>query len=170
MTLNFLLNPILEMGNRIEKDNHWDTLKKTGFWGKAGAGCIIVAKDTKRLLIPHRSISVEQPNTWGVWGGAIDYGETPESAVKLEVEEEAGYSGPLNIVPAYVFKDANSGFQYFNFIAIVAKEFIPRLNWETQGYVWCTLDNLPEPLHFGLKALLNDPDSLRKIKTILGRS
>ena len=33
---------------------HRATLHKTGFWGKRGAGCIVLARDTGNLLIAHR--------------------------------------------------------------------------------------------------------------------
>ena len=57
----------------IENDSeHRAELNRTGFWGKQGAGCIILAKDTGRICLPHRSQYVEQPGTWGTWGGAID--------------------------------------------------------------------------------------------------
>ena len=97
----------------LENDmEHEKTLNKTGFWGKQGAGCIILAKDTGRILVPLRSMHVEQPNTWGVWGGAINSDEDPKIAAKREVEEEAGYTGSAEIVPLVVFqKDA---FKYYN--------------------------------------------------------
>ena len=156
------IKKILREGLDADKE-HEKELAKTGFWGKAGAGALIVAKSTGRLLIPKRSDEVEQPNTWGVWGGAIDGGKTPVQAVQQEVEEECGYHGHMELYPLYVFKDAHSGFQYFNFLAVVDDEFDPVLNWETSNFGWFTLDNLPSPLHFGLKSLLNDPKSMETI-------
>jgi 8-oxo-dGTP pyrophosphatase MutT (NUDIX family) len=132
---------------------HTDTLKKTGFWGKQGAGCIILSKSTGKILLPHRSNKTLEPNTWGVWGGAIDGSENPQIAAKREVEEEAGYNGHAAMVPLSVFQ--KNDFKYHNFLAIVDEEFIPQLNWETQNYVWTTLDELPSPLHFGLQWVLS---------------
>ena len=143
---------------------HSKELQNTGFWGKAGAGALIVARSTGRLLIPKRSPDVLQPNTWGVWGGAIDGSKSPKEAVQQEVEEECGYTGHMELYPLFVFKDDKSGFQYFNFLAVIDDEFRPKLNWETSTSKWCYLQDLPTPLHFGLKGLLNDPQSLETIK------
>ena len=138
----------------LENDeDHAQALSQTGFWGKQGAGSIVLARSTGKLLIPHRSNHVLEPNTWGVWGGAIDSDEDPKEAAKRELQEEAEYHGPIQMMPLAVFQKAN--FKYHNFLAIVDEEFEPKLNWETQGYVWTTLDDMPEPLHFGLQWLLS---------------
>lgn len=141
---------------------HRRELERTGFWGKQGAGCIILAKDTKRICLPHRSSYVEQPDTWGTWGGAIDSGEDPKVSAIRELREEAGYNGKLELIPLYVFKHP-SGFTYYNFLALVEEEFAPKLDWETQGYRWVKYGDWPHPLHNGLKLLLGDPESRKTI-------
>lgn len=140
---------------------HFDALRKTGFFGAAGAGCIFLARDTGRILIAHRSEYVQEPNTWGVWGGAINRGEDPLQAVQREAHEETGNGGPFEFVPLYVFQSGT--FRYFNFLCIVDEEFSPHLDWETQGFKWCEWGDWPQPMHFGLKALLSDHDSADKI-------
>jgi len=140
---------------------HFDALRKTGFFGKAGAGCIFLARDTGRILISHRSEYVLEPGTWGVWGGAINSGEDPLQAVKREAREETGHGGPFDFIPLFVFK--SDSFRYYNFLCIVDEEFDPHLDWETQGYEWCEWGDWPQPMHFGLKALLSDADSAHKI-------
>lgn len=143
--------------------DHRAQLVKTGFYGKQGAGCIILALDTGRICLPLRSQYVEQPNTWGTWGGAIDSGESPEVAVMREVREEAGYTGPIELIPLYVFEHS-SGFKYYNFLALVEEEFKPKLDWETAEYDWFEYGNWPQPLHNGLKLLLNDRNSVQVIQ------
>ena len=148
----------------LENDaEHAKELATTGFWGKQGAGCIILAKSTKRILLPYRSRAVEEPNTWGVWGGAIDSDEIPKESAKREVQEEASYNGNIEMIPLSVFEKGT--FKYHNFLAIVDEEFEPELNWETQGYEWVDFGDWPQPLHFGLQSLLLK-DS-QKIKTII---
>jgi 8-oxo-dGTP pyrophosphatase MutT (NUDIX family) len=158
----------------LENDrDHARALRDTGFWGSAGAGCIFLARDTNRILLCHRSnlpppYTVEQPGTWGNWGGAIDPSEDPADAARREAEEELGYDGDgLELIPLYVFsKETRNGgtFRYHNFLAIVDEEFTPVLNWEAQGYRWCEWGQWPQPLHFGLQALFGDPASVQKIK------
>lgn len=149
-------------------ENDWDharALQNTGYWGAQGAGSIPLARSTKRLLIAHRSHAVEQPGTWGTWGGAIDSGEDPKAAAARELAEEAGHLGHLQMLPLYVFRDKS--FRYSNFLAVVDDEFTPDLNWETQGYRWCTFGKWPRPLHFGLKAVLNDAASIATIRHVI---
>lgn len=146
-----------------DDSKHQQALKQTGFWGRRGAGCIIMAQDTGRFCIAHRSSRVEQPGTWGTWGGAIDEGEDPAQAARRELAEEAGYTGAMKLVPLYVFKH-ESGFTYYNFLAIVEREFKPRLDWETQGWEWVEYGAWPSPLHPGLKAVLSDPHSVEVMR------
>lgn len=122
------------------------------FWGSQGAGAVFLAEDTGRILIQHRSAYVNEPNTWGVIGGAIDSGEDPQEAMQREVQEETGYHGPMRVEKLYVFQSGK--FRYTNFLVTVPHEFSPHHGWESQGHIWTTLDDLPEPLHFGFKSLL----------------
>lgn len=154
----------MRLHNIFDDDReHQQALKQTGFWGRRGAGCVIMARDTGRFCIAHRSNRVEQPGTWGTWGGAIDEGEDPRLAVKRELAEESGYTGAMKLVPLFTFTH-KSGFTYYNFLAVVEREFKPRLNWETQGSDWVEYGAWPSPLHPGLKALLSDPDSAETMR------
>jgi 8-oxo-dGTP pyrophosphatase MutT (NUDIX family) len=144
--------------------DHAEALQQTGFWGRAGAGVLFQARDTGRILIAHRSDSVEQPNTWGTWGGAIDENENPMTAAMREAAEETGtVPDQQSIVPMYVFSHP-SGFRYFNFLVITNTEFEPRLNWESQGFGWFDFGEWPKPLHPGTADLLNDQKSLSIMK------
>jgi 8-oxo-dGTP pyrophosphatase MutT (NUDIX family) len=148
----------------LENDSeHASALQTTGFWGKQGAGAIIIAKDTGKILLPHRSLSVQEPNTWGTWGGAIDNDENPKTAAKREVEEEAGYSEYIEMIPLAVF--SKNTFKYYNFAALVENEFVPKLNWETQGYKWVNFGDWPSPLHPGLQWLISTDGN--KIQNII---
>jgi 8-oxo-dGTP pyrophosphatase MutT (NUDIX family) len=122
------------------------------YWGNSGAGALFYATDTGRYLLAFRSEYVNEPNTWGVWGGKLDKGETPEQAVHREITEETGYHGQYKLKPIFVFQDHD--FKYHNFIAEVPEEFKPKLCWETEKFGWFALDDFPQPLHFGVKKLL----------------
>ena len=134
-------------------EEHSAALQDTGFWGKQGAGCVFKAKDTGRFLIAHRSRWVQEPNTWGTWGGAIDANENPKDAMLREIKEETGYSGEIQLQHLWTFEH-ESGFRYYNFLAIVPTEFEPILDWENQGFAWVEKGQWPTPLHPGFEALL----------------
>lgn len=132
---------------------HEKALEETGFWGRRAAGCIFYCENTKRFLFSHRSRYVQEPNTWGTWGGACDADETPKEGVVREIREECKYNGPLRLKKIHVFKHS-SGFEYHTFLAIVSKEFEPELDWENQGYAWVEKGEWPKPLHPGVKNIL----------------
>jgi 8-oxo-dGTP pyrophosphatase MutT (NUDIX family) len=143
---------------------HGDALARTGFWGAQGAGCIFLAMDTGRIGIVHRGPSVEQPNTWGTVGGAIDPGEDPQRAVIREGEEECGYrmqSGDY-LVPLDLFESGS--FRYTTFIYVVKTAFQARLNWEAQGFDWFQFGQWPTPLHFGIANTLKKPNCVAIIE------
>ena len=159
----------------IKKYNEYlkEALKETSdgiFWGNIAGGVLPICTTTGRILMPYRSAQVEQPHTWGVWGGKIDEedGEVQseiETAVIREFEEEADYSDEIELIPSYIFRTSDGNFTYYNFIGLLDEEFEPSLDWETENYKWMTLDELMElePKHFGLiKLLENDIETIKK--------
>jgi 8-oxo-dGTP pyrophosphatase MutT (NUDIX family) len=143
------------------------------FWGAAGSGVLPISQDTGNILIQHRSGQVEQPGTWGVFGGALkgQYMKELESgdqkaferSAREEFEEEAGpMAQQAQLKPAYIFKKDN--FEYRNFIGLVPYESDPKGNWESQGHKWVDWEGLLEiePKHFGLAALIKNSGSLIK--------
>ena len=144
------------------------------FWGNAGSGILVVAEDTKRILLGLRSKDVNEPFTWGNFGGAIgidDYGNKEESLSPLknalkEMKEEIGYTGKITPYKSYTFE--SESFIYHNFIGVVPKESMVKLdkfNWEVSELRWFTIeeiDQLPN-LHFGLKSLLENVNPLHSV-------
>lgn len=154
-----------------KKPNTNNNANTTVFWGNRGAGVLFLARDTGRILFPFRSKKVEQPNTWGTFGGAIDPGEDPLEAAVREAEEESQKKISKkhdDIIPLFVFKSPTTTFRYYNYLVVVDSEFKPKLNWETEDYKWVRFNEWPSPLHFGVEELLKDQESIRKIKAAIG--
>lgn len=147
---------IFEQGEVTGDFEEYDNKSGKPFWGNVGAGILPICTKTKRILVPLRSTYVNEPGTWGVWGGKLEEKEdknNPLKAAHREFREEAEYRGKLKLIPSYVYK--TDGFEYHNFIGVVPEEFEPELNWETEKFKWVTLDELKKmKLHFGLKELL----------------
>lgn len=137
----------------IQQDTvHYKALEKTGFWGKQGSGCLVKAQSTGRVLLALRSDLVQEPNTWGMFGGAIDSKENPKRAMMRELREEIGNDfDTVNVLPLMVYR--KDTFKYYNFLVVVETEFEPELNWETDDTRWFTIGKWPKPLHFGVSAL-----------------
>lgn len=133
-------------------DNGVATDNTGQFWGDAGAGCLFVAEDTGRVLFSFRSAEVNEPHTWGVWGGAIDGDENPADAAIREAREELGYQGSMRLEKVYTYQ--KDGFKYTTYLAFVPTEFTPELDWETEDFAWIdqSFTAWPTPLHYGLKA------------------
>lgn len=148
--------------NKGDDSKHEKNLKKTGHWGKKAAGCIFLSRKTGNICLNLRSKEILEPLTWGTWGGAIDENENPKDAVYREATEEIGKNIKMDLIPLYVFEKQD--FKYYNFLALVDDEFKPNLDWESADYKWCNIDELPTPLHPGLKVLLQDKKSMDTIK------
>lgn len=142
-------------------ESHESQGDDTRFWGNRGAGILLIAQDTGRLLLVLRSGYVNEPGTWGLPGGKIDDDDvSPSVAAKREAEEELGYSGAMQLTAAHVFKAGS--FRFHNFIGVIPKEFTPSLDWENDDSGWYSTDELPSPLHFGIQSLLsNSKDQIR---------
>jgi len=131
------------------------------YWGRRGAGLLFKAADTGRILFPLRSAEVNEPGTWGTWGGAMDEESPPREAALREAREEGIRVTASQVVPLVVFRDEDAGFEYHNFLAVVPEEFEPDLNWETEDFRWVKPGLWPRPLHPGVKFLLADKESKR---------
>lgn len=147
---------------------HQKHLDETGFWGKRGAGCLVFSRKTKRFLFAFRSAAVLEPNTWGMWGGAIDAGEKPEQSVLRELKEESGFQKkPVAVQLLDVFKAPGNVFTYYNFVVVVDDEFPVRLNWESSGARWVTLNNWPTPLHPKVREFLSKPAVKSELRALV---
>lgn len=118
------------------------------------AGCLIYAADTGNYLLGYRAPEVLDGNSWCGFGGKIEKGEPEEVAARREIAEEIGYEGPMDNKLLYVYE--SPVLRFTNYLSIVPRQFFPKLNWESAGYVWAKRENFPHLRHYGLVALLED--------------
>lgn len=144
----------------------YDNNSGSEFWGNIGAGVLPICINSKRILLDFRSAEVNEPHTWGIWGGKLDEDVENESGIKQvalrEFEEETNYKGKIELIDAYIFKAPGGVFTYYNFIGLLDHEFEPTYSWETEGFKWVTLaelDNMSD-IHFGLAGLLENSRSI----------
>jgi hypothetical protein len=50
---------------------YYDNDSDEKFWGNLGAGILPISR-TGRILIAYRSLDVNEPHTWGIFGGKLD--------------------------------------------------------------------------------------------------
>ncbi len=164
-----------------------------GFWVGSGgkdaikaSGVLPIAADTGRICLNHRSSAVSNlvkgrnnypGECYGVFGGAMKDGLSPEENAKQECAEETGYHGPwIMFQPAFLFQKGS--FKYQNFIGVIPTEakmaFQPESgsSWESEGLVWVDWHEVAGkdsyrgmPFHDGLTILLKS--SASQIEQIL---
>ncbi|MDQ3077081.1 MAG: NUDIX domain-containing protein [bacterium] len=78
-----------------------------------GVGIILIHKD--KFLLQHRDDKqgISNPNKWGLVGGGVDEGETPEEAIKRECSEEIGVI-PRNIT--YIGQTIDNKFRFYAYL------------------------------------------------------
>ena len=132
---------------------------------KEGAGCLIFCRETDRFLLIERSEYVPVPRTWSLPGGGVDPGETPEDAARREVSEEVGFDIGVHPVKLIYTNETHAPrFKFYTFACTVKHEFKPTLNFESSNYKWCDLSDMPEPLHWGIKQMINHDKSAKILK------
>lgn len=105
------------------------------------AGILFRAGD--QVLLLKRGPGGDNPGTWGFPAGHIEEGETPLQGALREVEEETSYR--VHGEPEEVSQDG--GFVLFRHDC---ERFDVLLCDESDGFVWTTREDLPQPLHPGV--------------------
>ena len=132
------------------------------------AGVVFLAKDTGRCLLQLRNSDKRFKHTWGFFGGIIEKEETPFECLQRELGEEIGFMPELaKLNPIDIYQSKDKKFFYYSFVAVVEKEFSPKLNGESAGYAWVDIGVWPKPLHQGANITLTKNGGTDKIHTIL---
>jgi len=132
-------------------------------WGRAGGAGVLFRHVPEQgeptYLLQLRSKSVDYGGTWGIPGGAIRRGETPEMAAHREAEEEIGALPPYRIRGTEV-QDCGGNWKFHIVTADVDQEFPAFCVRETYATGWFTREDMRNlALHPGLQNWLDQQDS-----------
>ncbi len=128
-------------------------------WGAIGAAGLLFryapAEREPVWLLARRSRSVDEGGTWGIPGGAIREGESPEAAARREMQEEIG------VLPDYRVMRVESqgcggGWVFHIICADVEHQFEAFCGSQTDATGGFTREQLGQlTLHPGLRSWLN---------------
>lgn len=136
---------------------------------KYASGILPIAADTKKLCLAWRSPEIREGDRWGIIGGMQKANMDLKATAILELAEETGYSGPLELHQAFIWRLV--GFEYHSFVGIVPTAFQfnpePKYAWENSFLEWFEYQDLQRlltesPLHFhkGVVSLFKESKSL----------
>jgi len=129
-------------------------------WGANGAAGLLLRyvprNGDAEYLLTQRSRWVDEGTTWGMPGGAIRDGESPETAAERETIEEIGQL-PSYRVTGIEAQDCGGGWVFHIISADVARRFEAYCGQETDATGWFGVDSIRElPLHPGLRRWLDE--------------
>jgi ADP-ribose pyrophosphatase YjhB (NUDIX family) len=126
-----------------------------------GAGLLLrfPAKTGKSLyLLEQRSRWVDEGGTWGIPGGAMREGESPEATAQREAEEGIWPLAPYCVTGIEV-QDCGGGWRFHVICADVEEPFIAYRGQQTDATGWFTLEEMGVlPLHPGFRRWLDKQD------------
>jgi len=129
------------------------------------SGALFYSLDTKRFLFLHRTQG-KQSKLWGLVGGTTEDSESPWTGLCREIKEEIGDIEIKKTIPLETFISNDTKFSFHTYLCVVPEEFIPKLNYEHDGYAWVSFNNWPKPLHHGLRNTLSNKVNQTKLETV----
>lgn len=164
--LNAITRLIVDQG-QLDEVGFKGLLADSDVWQFFGAGAIVMALDTHRVLLPRRAPGTPNGGLWSTWGGYLDAFEFPKQAMLRKLHEQTGLpggspfegghtNGAPGMYPLMTFHDMSERFMYYNFLTVIDSEFEPVLNEEMDQYGWFILGEWPSPSDPNLQFLLAD--------------
>jgi 8-oxo-dGTP pyrophosphatase MutT (NUDIX family) len=130
-----------------------------------GAGIAIVTPQDECLFLL-RAPDANHPNEWDLPGGKADDDETPEETARRETKEEISalpYGQLKPIADTSSKDDSGKDVDFITFRLDILHKFTPKIDKaEHTKFVWASLGNPPEPLHPGVRQVV---DALASKKT-----
>ncbi|MEF8719282.1 MAG: NUDIX domain-containing protein [Candidatus Accumulibacter necessarius] len=121
-----------------------------------GVGAVIV--NDERILLLLRKKAPEQ-GCWSIPGGGVEYGETIESAILREIDEELGIKGEIiSLLRVTNHIGENNAFHWVSPAFLVHVKSGTPQNIEPdshKGMGWFPINDLPENLTITTKAAVN---------------
>jgi 8-oxo-dGTP pyrophosphatase MutT (NUDIX family) len=134
--------------------------------GIRSVGGLIYCTDTNRYLFLLRN-GQKYAGTWSIAGGKIESDESVIDALIREIQEEINFDiAKFKKIPLETYTSADNYFCYHTFLILVDREFVPELNHEHRGWVWCTIEDIPKPTHPGLFKTVKIEEIANKIKNV----
>lgn len=113
-----------------------------------GCGALIINDKNETLLIKRGAKSKNQVGFWSKPGGAVEFGENVEDAVKREIMEELGIEIELVKFLGFtnhIIKEENQHWATFDFLAKIVRGEPKNMEPEKiEEIKWFNLENLPE--------------------------
>ena len=69
-------------------------------------------------------------------------------------------------IPLETFVSNDSIFNFHTYLCVVETEFVPTLSNEHCGWAWAIMDQVPKPLHQGLRNSLSNRAVRTKLQTV----
>lgn len=132
---------------------------------KRRVSVIFLYDKDKRILMQHRDDDCDiLPGYWGMFGGGIEEGETPEQALRRELAEEIEYRLDR---PEFIFQKTyvQDGIEFeLHSFAERYDPSQPIIQHEGQGHGWFTIDEAMR-----LKITKSREDDLEMVRKYLDR-
>lgn len=116
-----------------------------------GCGALIINDKNETLLIKRGDKSRNEVGFWGKPGGAVEFGEKVEDAVKRELKEELNIDIEIIKFLSYtdhIIKSENQHWLVINYIAKIIGGELKNMEPEKIDEIgWFKFDNLPEKLN-----------------------
>jgi len=122
---------------------------------KIGAGVLAINKGDGKILLGKRELEGSCPKCWAPFGGTFEESDgTPKYTAKREFFEETNIKLKYQLSKEPFYINTNPFLDFYTFIGIFDEKPNVIISEESLDYGWFYLHNLPNPLHPGVKEMI----------------